>query len=251
MLILRDITARHGTAVVLDGVSVKVAPGTVMGLLGPSGAGKSTLLRIAAGLRAPDDGTVANTFARTAMVFQDPHLLPWRRTLDNIAFGLKALGVGKAERRARAEVLAGRLGLTADDLWKYPRELSGGMRQRAAIGRALAVEPDLLLLDEPFSALDIGLRRELQDLVRGLIDERGLAAVFVTHDVAEAVRLADRLAVLSPVPARIVHTRPIERPFGERDDAFVFETAASFLREPAVAAAFAPPTRQTENLAKK
>jgi NitT/TauT family transport system ATP-binding protein len=238
MLTLDSIVVRHDGRPTLDGVSLTVAPGAVAGLLGPSGAGKTTLLQIAAGLRRPDAGAVSNGFARTAIVFQEPRLLPWRTALANIAFGLKALGSPRAARRERAERLAARLGLTAADTRKYPHELSGGMRQRVAIGRALAVEPDLLLLDEPFSALDVGLRRELQDLVRGLIDERGLAALFVTHDIAEAARLADGLIVLSPVPARVVHHSRIERPFAERDDAFVFETAAAFLRAPAVATAF-------------
>jgi len=238
VLTLTSIRAVYAGSTVVADVSLRVPTGAVTGLLGPSGSGKTTLLQIAAGLRRPDSGQVTNGFARTAVVFQDPRLLPWRTARDNIAFALKAQGVERRQRRQTAMTLGERLGLCPGDLDKFPHELSGGMRQRVAIGRALAVQPDLLLLDEPFSALDVGLRRELQDLVRGLIEERRLAALFVTHDVTEAVRIADNLLVLSSAPSRIVHRQTITEPFARRDDAFVFETAARFLRTPAVADAF-------------
>ncbi|MEZ7195356.1 ATP-binding cassette domain-containing protein [Pseudodesulfovibrio karagichevae] len=238
MLTWENVSHDYGTGPVLTGVGLRVPPGEVLALAGRSGCGKTSLLNMAAGLLAPTAGRVANTFSHTACVFQEPRLLPWRRTVDNIAFGLKALGLPRAERLASARRLAGRMGLAPGDLEKYPGALSGGMRQRASLARALAVEPDLLLLDEPFSALDVGLRRELQDLVRSLIDERGLAAVFVTHDLSEAVRMSDRIVILAPSPGRVVLEQRIPEPFAARDADFVRRTADRLQAAPAVRTAF-------------
>ncbi|WP_338670161.1 ATP-binding cassette domain-containing protein [Pseudodesulfovibrio methanolicus] len=240
MLTWETIAHDYGTGPVLADVGLRVPPGEVLALAGRSGCGKTSLLNMAAGLLAPTTGRVTNTFSHTACVFQDPRLLPWRRTGENIAFGLKAMGMPEAERLAAARRLAERMGLAPGDLEKYPGALSGGMRQRASLARALAVEPDLLLLDEPFSALDVGLKRELQDLVRSLIDERGLAAVFVTHDPAEAVRLSDRIVILAPAPGRVVHEQRIIEPFAARDADFVRRTTDGLLAAPAVRAAFGP-----------
>ncbi|MGE4423126.1 MAG: ATP-binding cassette domain-containing protein [Pseudodesulfovibrio sp.] len=238
MLTWENVSHDYGAGPVLADVGLRVPPGEVLALAGRSGCGKTSLLNMAAGLLAPTSGRVANTFSHTACVFQEPRLLPWRRTVDNIAFGLKALGTPRAERLASARRLAERMGLAPCDLEKYPGALSGGMRQRASLARALAVEPDLLLLDEPFSALDVGLRRELQDLVRSLIDERGLAAVFVTHDLAEAVRMSDRIVILAPSPGRVVLEQRIPEPFAARDADFVRRTTDRLLAAPAVRAAF-------------
>ncbi|OIQ51410.1 Taurine import ATP-binding protein TauB [Pseudodesulfovibrio hydrargyri] len=238
MLTWENVSHDYGTGPVLADVGLRVAPGEVLALAGRSGCGKTSLLNMAAGLLAPTSGHVSNTFSHTACVFQEPRLLPWRRTEDNIGFGLKALGIPRAERTARAHRLAERMGLNPGDLAKYPHALSGGMRQRASLARALAVEPDLLLLDEPFSALDVGLRHELQDLVRSLIDERGLAAVFVTHDLAEAVRLSDRIVILAPSPGRVVLEQRIGEPFAARGEAFVRRITDGLQTAPTVRAAF-------------
>ncbi|WP_419786173.1 ATP-binding cassette domain-containing protein [Pseudodesulfovibrio sp.] len=234
MLHWRNVSLSYGAGPVLAGVSLAVRPGEVLCLAGRSGCGKTSLMNMAAGLLSPQAGQVDNTFGRTACVFQEPRLLPWRRVLDNIAYGLKALGRGRRERLAEARSLATRMGLRPDDLDKYPHELSGGMRQRVSLARALAVQPDLLLLDEPFTGLDVGLRRELQNLVRSLIEERGLAAVFVTHDLAEAVRMSLRIAVFSPSPGRVVHERTVDAPFAARDSTFIRETVADLLAVPQV-----------------
>lgn len=241
MLRFEDVTLSYGDGPVLAGFDLTIAPGELVVLLGPSGCGKTSLLRLACGLARASGGRIANTFARTAVVFQEPRLLPWWSALDNAAFGLAASGVPPAERRARAAALLGRFGFSAADLRKRPPALSGGMQGRVAIARALMVSPDLVLMDEPFAALDVGLRRDLQTLVRAAVIETGLAALFVTHDVTEAVRLADRLVVLSPRPARVVHderTRPVDAP------ARIHLAAAALLDRPAVRDALLAPTAQ-------
>ncbi|MEP9351339.1 ATP-binding cassette domain-containing protein [Xanthobacter sp. KR7-225] len=240
MLSLSGVRLSFADGPVLDGIDLCVPKGRLVALIGPSGCGKTTLLGVAAGAARPEAGAVENGFARTAMVFQEPRLLPWAGALDNAAFGLKALGVGRAARRARAQDILLRLGLVPRDLGKRPAALSGGMRQRVAVARALAVEPDLLLMDEPFSALDVGLRAELQGQVRGEVERAGIAVLFVTHDITEAVRIADRIVVLSPRPARVVEdlaSTPVVEP------SMVFAQAARLLALPRVAAALAAPAR--------
>jgi NitT/TauT family transport system ATP-binding protein len=189
---------------------------------------------------------VVNRFDRTACVFQSPRLLPWRTTRENLAFGLKARGIGAKTRRAPVDALLARLGLTAA-ADRYPRELSGGMRQRAALGRALAVEPQLLLMDEPFTALDVGLRRGLQDLVRELLRERGMAAILVTHDLAEALRMADELAVMASSPGRIVYRGREYLARDALDESEVHRRVAALLERPGVAEAFFGDANQTTN----
>jgi len=237
MLHLTDIQHQYGQTVVLDRVSLTVTPGQVVALTGPSGCGKTTLLHIAAHLLTSSAGRVENQFRQTAFMFQEPRLLPWRTALDNIAFGLKARRMRRRERHEIARTVAERLGLAAACA-QYPHQLSGGMRQRVALGRALAIDADLLLMDEPFSALDIGLRRELQNLVLRLLAERGLAALVVSHDLTEAVRLCDELLVLSPSPGRVVYRWQQQRPPAERSDSYLYTTVAALVREPTVAASF-------------
>jgi sulfonate transport system ATP-binding protein len=200
-----------GATVVLDGVDLRIAGGEVVALLGSSGSGKSTLLRILAGLDAEATGEV-NTGARTAVVFQEHRLLPWKRVADNVSLGLSGRDTAQRTRAALAEV-----GL-ADRGRAWPAELSGGQLQRVAFARALVREPDLLLLDEPFGSLDALTRLRMQALFRRLRAEHDFAALLVTHDVDEAVLLADRVLVLEngqiteDIPVPLAHPRAPDDP---------------------------------------
>lgn len=210
----------YGDETVLGGVDLTVAGGQVLAILGPSGVGKTTLLSLLAGLIQPNAGRIVSSFERPAVVFQDPLLLPWRTARGNVAFGLAGLPLSRAERLQRAEAMLARVGL-AGEADKYPHQLSGGMRKRVALARALAVEPDLLIIDEAFAALDEGLKRQMQQLVRSDVDTLRTAVVTVTHDFTEAVRLADEIVVLSGRPGKITGRAVIDRPASQRDEGVV------------------------------
>ncbi|QLQ36265.1 ABC transporter ATP-binding protein [Micromonospora robiginosa] len=214
VLTARAVTRSFGPTEVLAGVDLTVAAGETVALLGGSGSGKSTLLRVLAGLDDAADGawTVHGT---AAVVFQEHRLLPWKRAADNVALGLGGPDVSARVARALAEV-----GL-ADRGRAWPAELSGGQAQRVAVARALVREPDLLLLDEPFGALDALTRLRMQGLLRRLRTQHGFAALLVTHDVEEALLLADRVLLLDggiiaeEIPVHLGPTRsPDEPAFG-------------------------------------
>jgi NitT/TauT family transport system ATP-binding protein len=205
---------------VLDGIDLRLARGEIISLVGPNGSGKSTLLRILGGLLTPDAGTVelegvrvVGPAARAAFVFQDPRLLPWRDTARNVGLPLEYADWSAARRRTRVDELIDLVGLNGFDRSR-PHELSGGMRQRAAIARALALEPSVLLLDEPFSALDALTRERFNaDLVdRWRTPDTSI--VLVTHSIAEALFLSDRVLVMSGRPGHIAAeiAVPIPRP---------------------------------------
>ncbi|NWG22975.1 MAG: ABC transporter ATP-binding protein [Pseudorhodoplanes sp.] len=191
----------------LDGVTLDVAPGEIVAVVGGSGCGKSTLLRAISGLDRPSQGSVlldgtriVEPHEKIGIVFQEPRLLPWLTVADNVGFGLADRPA--AERRERVAAALDRVGL-ADKAKVWPRELSGGQAQRVAIARALVPRPEVLLLDEPFSALDAFTRADLQDHVLDLWAELRPTLILVTHDVDEAVVLADRVIVMRPRPGRI------------------------------------------------
>jgi NitT/TauT family transport system ATP-binding protein len=220
--------ARGGTRnVILSDLDLTVARGEFLVIVGESGVGKSTLLRVLIGLAAPSSGTVelaTRPGCRTpmALVFQDARLLPWRRVVDNVAFGLENSGLSRSQRRAKAAEMLALVGL--DDLaQRWPHQLSGGQRQRVAIARALAVDPDVLLMDEPFSALDSFTREGLQDEVQRIQAATGKTVLFVTHDIDEAVTLADRVVVLAGKPGRVSAEVRIDlpRPRRRRDGALL------------------------------
>lgn len=196
-------------------LNLQVEAGEFVAVVGGSGVGKSTLLRCVAGLAEPSDGEIVlcvphdDTRRRRGIVFQDGRLMPWRRLRDNVIYGLKGLKLSAQEKRARVdEVLElTRMEELAD---RWPHQLSGGQVQRGGIARALAVHPHLLLMDEPFSAVDAITRRHLQDQLLAIWDETRKAVMFITHDIEEAVYLADRVIVLAGSPAKIVMDRCIE-----------------------------------------
>jgi sulfonate transport system ATP-binding protein len=203
----------------LSQVSLSVGEGEILAVIGASGCGKSTLLRLIAGLDAPSEGRVrldgvplTGPSPKVGVVFQEPRLMPWLRALDNVAFGLpRGLPRAERERRAKAELARVGLGRFADAL---PKTLSGGMAQRAALARALVTRPSVLLLDEPFSALDAMTRQSLQEELVGLWQQDRPTLVLVTHDLDEALFLADRVVVLGGQPGRVRLdlTVPLPRP---------------------------------------
>lgn len=211
-LIADHISHRFGALDVLDDVSFTVRAGEVVAIVGPSGCGKSTLLSILGGLLQPSRGAAelrgaqpADSLNPLTFVFQDFALLPWCTVEANVAFPLEHTGLNASERRAVVDDALRRTGLT-DFRNAYPKQLSGGMRQRVGIARALAVQPAILLMDEPLSALDSQTRELLmEDFIR-LLADGSMSAVYVTHNLEEAVRLADRIVVLSRRPGRVHET---------------------------------------------
>ena len=229
--------------VALDGVTFDVAPGEFVAVLGPSGSGKSTLLRLIAGLDRPQGGVVRVEAseepgpplgplpyrepggADIAYVFQDAHLLPWRTVRQNVALPLELMGVPRRGRFDAAEAALELVRVPGD---LYPAQLSGGMRMRASLARALVTRPRLLLLDEPFAALDEITRQRLDEYLRGLWSVRAFTVIFVTHSITEAVFLADRAIVLSRRPARVILDRKVGLPGLRTQEG---RTTAEFARE--------------------
>jgi NitT/TauT family transport system ATP-binding protein len=219
---LRAVGKRFASGVTaLDGIDLDIHRGEFLSLLGPSGCGKSTLLRIIAGLSEPSSGIRRLLLetdraghipaGRIGFVFQDPTLMPWSTVVDNVLLPFRLAGrIGSGEReRARAEIQS--VGLAGFER-AYPRQLSGGMRMRVSIARALVTDPDLLLLDEPFAALDEITRMGLNDDLMRLWESRRPTVVFVTHSVFESVYLSTRIAIMTPRPAHIVAELPVELP---------------------------------------
>lgn len=212
----------------LRDIDLEVAPGELVVLLGPSGCGKSTLLHLMAGLQRGTAGEllshgelVAGPGPDRCLIFQESSLFPWLDVGDNVTFGPRLRGMPRRERRALADRLLRTVGL-GGTLGKRPTELSGGMRQRVAIARALAMEPRVLLMDEPFAALDVQTRAKLQDRLLAAYTESGASVVFVTHQIEEAVALADRIVVFTARPGRIKAIVPVTlaRPRDQRGPAF-------------------------------
>jgi len=240
-LILQAVTHRFAFKEVVQGIHLRVQAGECVALVGPSGCGKSTVLNLAAGLLAPWEGQCHNGFACTTMMFQQPRLLPWLRVLDNIALGLKARGMPRTQRLQAAAALAQDMGLQTTDLDKFPAELSGGMQSRVALARALAPQPDLLLLDEALSALDVGLKAEMYRLLMAQQQARHCAVLLITHDLMEAVQLADRIVVMGGTPGTLLSEHLLTTARAQRDLTWVFARTAAFMQAPDIQQAFALP----------
>lgn len=215
-----NVDLSYGSKPVLANLSLSVQPGEIVCVIGPSGCGKTTALRIAGGLVRPNSGTVmvagrAVTGPRrdVAIVFQDyaKALLPWRTATGNVSLALEAAGRPKGERKDRIEELLAKVGLK-DHAAKYPTEMSGGMQQRLQIARCLAQEPSVLLMDEPFGALDAMTRQTLQDEMLSIVAETGATVFFVTHDLEEAIYLGDRVIGLLPNPGRLGTVAAVDLP---------------------------------------
>lgn len=217
---VRDIALMYGQPAVpvLESVSFAMAPGEIMAVLGASGCGKTTLLHVIAGFVQAQMGEVRIGGAPSsapssdkAMVFQEDALFPWLRAWENVAFGLKAKGIGKRERKLRAMEMLGMVGLQGSEML-LPHQLSGGMRQRVALARVLVLEPKLLLMDEPFAALDALTREDMHELLLQLHASLRPSILFVTHDVSEAAKLADRVLVLDGQAKGIIAEQCLDLP---------------------------------------
>jgi len=229
---VENLSFSFGYDTILEEINFEINEGEVVSIVGPSGGGKTTLLRLCAGLLDRQEGKIENSFETQAIAFQDPRLLPWKNVIDNIAFGLKSMGVSTQEREKRAKEIAIKFDLEESDFDKFPKELSGGMSQRVSFARALVTKPKLLFLDEPFSALDIGLKRELQNHVMELIAKKEITIFFITHDIMEAIRLSDKILLLAPDPVgRIVKEFTFDMLQEQRDDEYVYGQTAKILSD--------------------
>ncbi|RBQ17504.1 ABC transporter ATP-binding protein [Spongiactinospora rosea] len=224
-----------GVVQALQDVDLRVADNEFLTVLGPSGCGKTTLLKAIAGLIPWNEGDifidgspVRGPGPERSMVFQNFALLPWATVLDNVAFGLQMRGVGKTERIERARALIETVGLAGFET-KRPGELSGGMQQRVGIARALAVQPSVLLMDEPFGAVDEQTRRLLQEELLSIWEEHRLTVVFITHSMEEAVLLGDRVVLMSARPGRISEIVPVPLPRPRSSDVGALERSGKYV----------------------
>ncbi len=202
MFEMRDITVTYGKLKVLSNFSLKGGNNRFICLLGPSGVGKTSILNVFAGILKPNSGSVTSGAERLAYVFQEPRLLPWMTVEQNMEVGLYKLNKDKTWRKKTVRQVLQKIGLQEFGGY-YPEQLSGGMKQRVSIGRAYVIQPDLLLLDEPFTGLDEALKTEMQDLLLRLETWHLCTSIMVTHDIREAIKLGDRIIVIDGRPGRI------------------------------------------------
>ena len=238
-LIVENVNFSFGFKEILKDINFTLKKGEVVSIVGPSGGGKTTLLHLCSKLLKLDTGRIKNSFLSSTIAFQEPRLLPWKNVIDNISLALKAKGEKTNIAEQKAKDIAILFGLQESDFSKFPKDLSGGMKQRVSFARALVVNPSLLFLDEPFSALDIGLKKELQNLLIKNIENNNLSILFITHDLMEAIKLSDKIIVLKAQPiGHIKKIFTINEAREKRDDEFVYSKTAEILKDKDIISSF-------------
>ncbi len=235
---VKKLNHHFGFSEILRDINFTLNKGEVLSIVGPSGGGKTTLLHLCANLLDVEEGSVINTFKSSAFAFQEARLLPWKNVIDNISLALIAKGEKKSEAVKKSQEIALRFGLDEEDFEKFPKDLSGGMKQRVSFARALVVKPSLLFLDEPFSALDIGLKKELQSIIIDMISKKEISILFITHDLMEAIRLTDEMLLLKADPGHIVKKFRFDLRQNERDDRYVYGKSAEILQDEEIISTF-------------
>jgi len=235
---VKNLNHHFGFTEILNEINFTLNKGKVLSIVGPSGGGKTTLLHLCAGLLDVEEGELKNSFISSSFAFQESRLLPWKNVIDNISLGLLSKGVKKRTAMKMSQDIAVKFGLEEEDFEKFPKDLSGGMKQRVSFARALVVKPSLLFLDEPFSALDIGLKRELQTHLLNEVKENNLTILFITHDLMEAIRLSDKILLLEADPGHIIKEFTFDVDIQKRDDEFVYNETAKILQDKTIIETF-------------
>ncbi|MBV6493305.1 MAG: Aliphatic sulfonates import ATP-binding protein SsuB [Turneriella sp.] len=236
-LVVNGVSQRFGRQEILEDISFTLETGKSVVLLGPSGSGKTTLFRICANLLEAEKGKVERYYKNLGYMFQTPRLLPWETAYANLRIVLKSRGISSKESRDKIIAMGKSLGLTEDDLEKYPYQLSGGMQSRVAMGRALIIEPDVLFLDEPFTGLDIGLKRELMQALKNELKKK-TSIFMITHELSDAVELADQIILLGKKPGRILEKINIPLAVEKRTPLDINEHLQTLVVNPKISEAF-------------